>query len=95
MHRSGIILCSVDGIRRSGRQAEAATIAHRNYTSRCPAAVSVAIMGLLDRCCEQEAEWEESSGQWHFIGPSTKCTDLLNKEECWALRGVASPAPSS
>ena len=52
-------------------------------------------MGLLDRCCDHEAEWQESSGQWHFIGPSAKCTDLLNKEECWARRGVASQAPSS
>ena len=52
-------------------------------------------MSLLDRCCDHEAEWQESSGHWHFIGPSAKCTDLLNKEECWARRGVASPAPSS
>ena len=52
-------------------------------------------MGLLDRCCDHEAEWQESSGQWHFIGLSAKCTDLLNKEECLARRGVASPAPSS
>ena len=96
MRRSGIVLCSVFGIRRSGRQGEAALyIAHRNDTSPCPAAVPVAIMGLLDRCCDHEAEWQESSGQWHFIGPSAKCTDLLNKEERWARRGVASPAPSS
>ena len=70
-------------------------IANRNDTSPCLAAVSVAIMGLLDRCCYHEAEWQESSGQWHFIGPSAKCTDLLNKEEGWARRGVDSPAPSS
>ena len=32
-------------------------------------------MGMLDRSCDHEAEWQESSGQWQFFGPSAKCSD--------------------
>ena len=52
------------------------SIALWSNTSTCLAAVSVTIVGTLDRCCDHEAEWQESSGQWHFVGPSAKCADL-------------------
>ena len=45
-------------------------------TSTFLAAVSVTIVGTLDRCCDHEAEWQESFGQWDFVGPSAKCADL-------------------
>ena len=35
-------------------------------------------MGMLDRRCDQEAE--DSSGQWHFVGPSAKCADLSTRK---------------
>ena len=53
---------------------------HWSYTSSYPLAVSVAIMGMLDRRCDHEAEWQESSGQWHFVGPSAKCADLSTRK---------------
>ena len=79
MRPIGVVLCSVCGIRRSGRHVEAALLPW-SYTSSCPPAVSVAIMGMLDRCCDHEAEWQESSGQWHFVGPSAKCADLATRK---------------
>ena len=75
MRRSGVTLCSMDGIRRSDWQSET-SIALWGNTSTCLAAVSVTIVGTLVRCCDHEAEWQESSGQWHFVGPSAKCADL-------------------
>ena len=62
MRRSGVVLCSVDGIRRSGRHGEAALLPVGSYTYTCPLAVSVAIMGMSDRLCDHEDEWQESSG---------------------------------
>ena len=37
-------------------------------------------MGMLDRRCDHEAEWQESSGQLHFVGPSAKCADLSTRK---------------
>ena len=86
MRRSGGVLCSVGGIRRSHRHGEAALLPW-SYTSSGPPAVSVAIMGMLDRCCDHEADWQESSGQWHFVGPSAKCADLSTRKSFMAPVG--------
>ena len=37
-------------------------------------------MGMLDRRCDHEAEWQESSGQWHFVGPSAKFPNLSTRK---------------
>ena len=46
----------------------------------------MAIMGMFDQRCDQEAEWQESSGQWHFVGPSAKCTDPSTRK-CYGPGG--------
>ena len=66
----------MDGTRRSDWQSEVALFPIWSNTSTCLAAVSVTIVGMLDLRCDYEAEWQESSGQWHFVGPSAKCADL-------------------
>ena len=83
MRRSGVVLCSVDGIRHSGRHGEAALLP---VGVTHPLAVSVAIMGMLDRRCGHEAEWQESSGQWHSVGPSAKYPDLSTRK-CYGPGG--------
>ena len=72
----GVTLCSMDGIRHSDWQSEAALLPLWSNTSTFLAAVSVTIVVTLDRCCDHEAEWQESSGQWNFVGHSAKCADL-------------------
>ena len=48
----------------------------------CLSAVSVAILAMLDRCCDHEAERKASSGQGHFVGPSAVMRRSVDKEEC-------------
>ena len=49
---------------------------------------------MLDRCCDHEAEWQESSGQWHFVGPSAKCADLSTRK-CYGPGGGGFTSVSS
>ena len=73
MRHSGVVLCSVDGICHSGRHGEAALLpigvthplAHWLYLWRLwVCRIDVVTMRLSSK---------ESSGQWHFVGPSAKC----------------------
>ena len=49
----------MDGIRSSGRQCDAALCSHWSNTSDCLSVVSVTILAKLDRCCDNEAEWQD------------------------------------
>ena len=85
MRRSGVVLCSVDGIRRSGRHGEGALLPV-GVTHHLAHWLYVVIMGMLDRRCDHEAEWQESSGRWHFVGPSAKCADPSTRK-CYGSGG--------